>query len=242
MPLYKSSPPFKDGVLTFPAPAWGFISSFISCSNNSSRSPGRAAGLRFQLCRVPGSGPSLLTGCTLLWGGVRVPGRAPDPSSSPCRGSPAPGPHPAVLLALWSDADEHPVPRLPSAGAAALVGWRWGWGRGWGRVWGQWQHCRGCPCWLRAPCPRGPWLCLLAFPRKPDSRGIFVPQRIFLIRSLHKSASHAHALISSSSKALPTHPAGAPGVDGWSSVGAPRGAGHRPCPQPGAGVPSPPWC
>lgn len=38
MPLYKSLSPFKDGVLTFPASAWGFISSFISCSNNSLRS------------------------------------------------------------------------------------------------------------------------------------------------------------------------------------------------------------
>lgn len=80
--------PFKDGVLTFPAPAWGFISSFISCSNNSSRSPGRAARLRFQLCRVPGPGPSLLTGCTLLWGG----GFGDDPLTppSPMEGFPCP--------------------------------------------------------------------------------------------------------------------------------------------------------
>lgn len=131
--------PFKDGVLTFPAPAWGFISSFISCSNNSSRSPGRAARLRFQLCRVPGSGPSLLMGCTLLWGGG--PGDDPLNPPAPCRGSPAP------FLALWGDANKHHVPHLPSARAVALMGW----GRGWGQVWGQRWHCRGCSCWLPAP-------------------------------------------------------------------------------------------
>lgn len=38
MPLYKSSTLFIDGVLTFLASAWEFISSFLSCSNNSPRS------------------------------------------------------------------------------------------------------------------------------------------------------------------------------------------------------------
>lgn len=55
MPLYISSSPFIDGVLTFPASAWGFISSFISCSNNSPRSPGWVVGLLCTLERALGT-------------------------------------------------------------------------------------------------------------------------------------------------------------------------------------------
>lgn len=155
----------------------------------------------------------------------------PPGPSQPHAGVPLPH---AAFLALWGDANEHHVPCLPSAGAGALMGW----GRGWGQVWGQRWHCRGCSCWLPAPRPRGPWLWLLTFPRKPDSRGIFVPRRISLIRSLHKSAArtHAPALTSGSSKALPTHPAGAPGarMDG-AERGHHGGPGTDPVPSPGRG-------
>lgn len=132
--------PFKDGVLTFPAPAWGFISSFISCSNNSSRSPGAGGAAPLPAVPCPWVRPFPAHGVhpALGWGFWGWP---PDPPPALCRGSSAP------FLALWGDANKHHVPHLPSARAVALMGW----GRGWGQVWGQRWHCRGCLCWLPAP-------------------------------------------------------------------------------------------
>lgn len=119
---------------------------------------------------------------------------------------------------------------------ASLMGQGQGWGRGW--------LCRGCWCWRRNPCPQGPWLDPFAFPHKPDSRGIFIPQRIFLIRRLHNSLSRTHArpLGSISSKALPTHPAAAPvlGHRGGIAVALQREGGADPRPSPRRGDPAPP--
>lgn len=70
--------PFKDGVLTFPAPAWGFISSFISCSNNSSRSPGAGGAAPLPAVPCPWVRPFPAHGVhpALGWGSW---GQPPDP-------------------------------------------------------------------------------------------------------------------------------------------------------------------
>jgi len=116
---------------------------------------------------------------------------------------------------------------------ASPMGQGWGWGR------------RGYWHWRRNPRPQGPWLGLFVFPHRPDSRGIFIPQRIFLIRRPHNSLSRAraHPLISSSSQALPTHPAAGPRAGaGARPMQGHRGGivarrGHGPSPQPpGAGT------
>lgn len=97
---------------------------------------------------------------------------------------------------------------------------------------------------LQNPRPQGPWLGLLVFPHRPDSRGIFTPQRIFLISRLHNSLlrTHTRPLISIASKALPTSPAAMLGLHqrGDIVVASRQGGDTDPLSSPQCGDPAPP--